>query len=77
MGIKTTRKLFKAHESRAVVLPLNWVNFYGSRVDEVTIIGSDILLIVPEGLEQRADEIAAFIDSREQLTLTQSKGGIK
>jgi hypothetical protein len=35
----------------------------GERSNKITIIGDDLLLIVPEGLESRGAEIAAYMES--------------
>ena len=75
MGIRVKRKLFRTGKSSAVTLPSGWVAYYGNRVDEVTIIGSDLLVIAPAGLERRAEEVAAYLDCRVEAVTGQSKEG--
>ena len=58
MGLKLKRKIFKIGQSYAVTLPPAWVSYYGSQVAEVTIIGSDLLIIAPAGLELQAEGMA-------------------
>lgn len=76
MGIRVTRKTFKAGgDSRAVVLPSGWVKYYGDKISEVTIIGNDLLVIAPAGLEHRAEEIANYMDRRPAAIIGQIKTG--
>ena len=76
MGIKVTRKTFKAGgDSRAVVLPAGWISYYGTRAAEVLIIGSDLLIIGPAGLEHRAEEVATYMDRRPAAIIGQLKTG--
>jgi len=76
MGIRVKRKTFKAGgDSRAVVLPASWVTYYAGKVDQVTIIGSDLLVIAPAGLEQRAEDVAAYIDGHTAVVAGKSKTG--
>jgi len=58
VGLKLKRKIFKVGQSYAVTLPPAWVSYYGSKVAEVTIIGSDLLIIAPAGLELQAEGMA-------------------
>jgi len=58
--IKMKRRLLKIGYSRAITLPPAWVAIHGEENEKVTIIGSDILIIAPAGLEQRAEQV--FID---------------
>jgi len=76
MGIRVTRKTFKAGgDSRAVVLPSGWIKYYGDKVSEVTIIGNDLLVIAPAGLEQRAEEVAAYMDGNAAVVAGKLKMG--
>ena len=76
MGIRVKRKTFKAGgDSRAVVLPSGWIKYYGDRVNEVLVIGSDVLIIAPAGLEQLAEEIATFMDHHTTVGTNQSHIG--
>jgi len=76
MGIRVKRKTFKAGgDSRAVVLPSGWIKYYGDRVNEVMVIGNDLLIIAPAGLEQRAEEVAAYMDGHAAVVAGKSKTG--
>jgi hypothetical protein len=63
MGIKVERKAFMIGQSVCVTLPAAWSRYLGDRAKTITIIGDDILLIVPSGLESRGEEIAAYMES--------------
>jgi hypothetical protein len=54
MAFMMQRKPFKIANSRALVLPISWCNFYRNRIDKVTVIEDEILLVVPAGLEGKA-----------------------
>ena len=66
MGIKLQRQTYKLGSSRAVTLPLPWVNFYGERVRRVTILGNSILVIAPEGLELEAEKLMKEVEHMNQ-----------
>lgn len=66
MGIRIQRHTYKLGSSRVVTLPLAWVNYYGDRVDKVTIIGSSLLVIAPEGLESEAEELVMEVERMKQ-----------
>jgi hypothetical protein len=57
LGIKVQRHTYRLGASRAVTLPPAWVNYYGDRANKVTIIGSSLLVIAPEGLEAEAEKL--------------------
>ena len=57
MGIKVVRKPFKIGSSTAITLPQGWCNFYRDRITTLTIIGSQLLILVPKGLERQADKL--------------------
>ena len=63
MGFKISRKPFRIGKSQAVTLPAGWCQYYGKRVNRVTILGSSLLVIAPEGLENAA---RAFIEQFER-----------
>jgi len=65
MGIRIQRTTYKLGSSRAVTLPAGWCEFYGKRAEKVTIIGNTLLIIAPEGLEERA---AKLVEGMEQGT---------
>ena len=58
MGIKLYRITYKLGASRAITLPSAWCEYYGKRVDKVTILGSSLLIIAPRGLEDEAQKVA-------------------
>jgi len=57
MAIKLKRKMFKIGQSHAVTLPPAWVSSHRGETKEVTLIGSDVLLVVPLGFEQQAENM--------------------
>ena len=63
MGIRIQRTTYKLGSSRAVTLPSAWCEFYGKRIDRVTILGNTLLVIAPQGLEEQA---AKLIEKMEQ-----------
>lgn len=74
MAIRVKRKLIKAGQSNTVTLPSAWVAFYGNRGGEVTIMGSDLLLVVPAGLEQRAEQVMALLEGRDGTAKLKEEG---
>lgn len=58
--IKMKRRLLKIGYSRAITLPPAWVAIHGEENEKVTVLGQDILIIAPAGLEQRAEQM--FLD---------------
>lgn len=57
MAIKVQRQVYRLGKSKVITLPPAWLNFYGDRVNKVTIVGESILLVVPEGLESQAEKL--------------------
>jgi len=57
MAFRVERKPFKIGNSRAIILPTSWCRFYMSRIDSVTIIEDQVLVIAPIGLERKALEM--------------------
>lgn len=57
MSFKVARKPFRIGTSLAVTLPPAWVNYYRDKLATVTILGGDILLLAPMGMEAKAQEI--------------------
>lgn len=62
MGFKILRKPFHIGKSQAVTLPVGWCQFYGKRIDKVTILGNSLLVIAPEGLEDRAQKLVEVME---------------
>ncbi len=57
MSFMTKRKTFKIGQSRCVTLPPGWCTFYGDRIKTVTILGHNVLILAPEGLEGIAQKL--------------------
>jgi len=62
MGIRVERKVFKMGNARGITLPLAWVSYLGDDINRVTIIGSDLLVVVPPGLEKKAERLVAYME---------------
>jgi hypothetical protein len=54
MAFSLVRKISLKHRSYVLTLPMAWCQFYGDRVAKVTIIGQNLLIVAPQGLEARA-----------------------
>jgi len=67
MGIRVNRKIFRFSNGRArgITLPAAWISYLGPEVNRVTIIGSDLLVIAPPGLEEKAERVVAFMEGRD------------
>ena len=78
MGIRVKRKVFRlcSGKARGITLPAAWLSYLGSDVSTVTIIGNDVLVIAPPGLEKKAEEMVAYMESREVIISAAEKGGI-
>ena len=63
MTFMTKRKTFKIGKSHAVTLPPGWCNYYSDRIKEVTILGHDVLILAPEGLEDTARKLIDMMQS--------------
>jgi hypothetical protein len=64
MDIKTRRKIHDTGNSQYITLPKGWAPLRSAeKSKEVFIIGSDLLVICPEGLEEKAETVAQFITS--------------
>ena len=57
MAFKIARKPFRIGASQAITLPSAWCNYYADRIDLITIVGSEILVLAPKGLENTAQAI--------------------
>jgi hypothetical protein len=57
MGIKVIRKPFHIGSSTAVTLPQGWCNYYRERIATLTILGNQLLILVPKGFESQADKL--------------------
>jgi hypothetical protein len=79
MGIRVKRKVFRlgSGKARGITLPSAWLSYLGSGVDRITIIGSDLLVIVPPGLEKKAEELVAYMERRMTPSEDTTKGVTK
>jgi hypothetical protein len=57
MSFKLSRKPFKIGASHAITLPFAWCQYYGDRINTLTIFGGRVLVIAPEGLEVEAQKL--------------------
>ncbi len=62
MGLKVSRKTFKIGASHAVTLPANWCRYCHDRIATVTLIGEDVLILAPEGLEDKAEKLMREVE---------------
>ncbi len=78
MGLRLKRKMFKIGQSHAVTLPPSWVSRHGAVAKEVTLIGNDVLLIVPLGFERQADDMVRQMEgSGDKASDSDREGGIR
>ena len=63
MSFKTVRKTFRIGQSRCVTLPPAWCTFYGDRIKTVTILGHNVLILAPEGLEGIAQKLIEEVET--------------
>jgi virulence-associated protein VagC len=57
MAFRLTRKPFRVGTSWAVTLPLDWCTFYADRLTKITMVGHNLLILAPEGMEDKALEL--------------------
>ena len=64
MGYKQERKVVRfGGNSRAVVLPKGWLEFYGlDRGDKITVLGDSILVVCTQEDEQRARKVLGLME---------------
>ena len=68
MAITFKKRVFKRGASQGISLPQSWLKYYGSRAEEITLMGGSILLVVPSGLEPQAEQLVAQMESMPRLT---------
>ena len=55
MAFKVVRKVsMDANGKRSLTLPKAWCEYFADRLETVTVVGQNILIVAPEGLEERA-----------------------
>lgn len=57
MSFRIERKPFWIGRSRVLTLPIAWCNYQGNRVDKLTLIGDDVLILAPQGTEETAQKV--------------------
>jgi virulence-associated protein VagC len=62
MSFKLCRKPFRIGASQAVTLPFAWCQYYGNRIDTLTIFGDRLLIIAPKGLEEQAAKLIQHME---------------
>lgn len=62
MGFTLQRKTFKIGSSHAVTLPAGWCQYYSGRIDTLTVIGGDLLILAPKGLEEKAERLMKEVE---------------
>jgi hypothetical protein len=45
-----------------VTLPFAWCQYYGNRIDTLTIFGDRLLIIAPKGLEEQAAKLIQHME---------------
>lgn len=64
MGYKERRRPIKVGKvSRAVILPKPWLDYHGEKADMLTLLGDAILIVVPSGYEQKAQDLMNLLES--------------
>ena len=62
MGFKAHRKTFRIGSSHAVTLPASWCQYYSGRIETLTVIGGDLLILAPKGLEGKAERLMKEVE---------------
>ncbi len=59
VAFKQTRKIVRyGKSSSGIVLPREWLDYYGlTQGDELIVLGNEVLIITPKQLEQNAREL--------------------
>lgn len=64
MGFQEKRRLIRVGDtSRAVIVPKSWADYHGEDVDEVTLLGDNILIVAPRGQEEKAKQVLKQVES--------------
>jgi len=63
MAITFKKRVFKRGASQGISLPQSWLKYYGSRAEEITLMGGSIHLVVPSGLEAQAEALVKQMES--------------
>jgi len=57
MSFRIERKPFWIGRSRVLTLPIAWCNYHGNKADKLTLIGDDVLILAPQGMEETAQRV--------------------
>jgi len=57
MTIRIERRPFRIGSSTLITLPVGWRDSRGKKVEKVTLIGDDVLILAPAGMEETAQKI--------------------
>jgi len=58
MGYKEKRKLIRVGKTaKGVILPKPWLDYHGNKAENLTLLGDTILIIAPEGYEEKARKL--------------------
>lgn len=72
MGFKQRRALIKVGESRGVILPRSWVDFYSGKLNNPLILADGgILMVVADGYEEKARGMFEKVEEMEMETKTE------
>jgi len=58
--ISSKRKIIKVGDSKAVTIPKKWLDFHkykGEEINEVSSLANDLVILVPEGKEEKAKKM--------------------
>jgi len=62
VGLRVTRRTYKIGASRGITLPATWCHYYHDRIATVTLIGEDVLILAPKGLEEKAERLMKEVE---------------
>lgn len=57
MSFRIERKPFKIGSSRVLTLPRGWCEYHGDKAEKLTLIGDDVLILAPQGMEEVAQRV--------------------
>jgi len=66
--IRSSRRVIEVGDSKAVTLPKKWLDFHkykGEEINEVSSLANDIVMVVPEGKEEKAEKILRKLEEEE------------
>jgi len=57
MTIRIERRPFRIGSSTLITLPVGWCDSHGKKIEKLTLIGDDVLILAPAGMEETAQKI--------------------